>query len=136
MMSSEPLTKVKLTESFARFIVDEFVENAIEASSTGLPEIAFNCRRTKDGAMELQIGDDGPGIPRSIRHQVGENFVSTKGGGRGLGLRAISAGVKSAGGRFLITSGEFGTVLKIVLPAGRARLREFRPGKIIGALAR
>ena len=134
--SSEPPTKARLTESFARFIVDEFIENAIEASSTGLPEIALICRPTDDGEIELQIGDDGPGIPRSIRHQIGQDFVSTRGGGRGLGLRAISAGVKSAGGRFLVTSGEFGTVLKIFLPAVRPSFGADRPKRIIESLAR
>lgn len=123
VLASEPDTNVRMTESFARFIVDEFVENAIEASSTGLPEIALTCRSHADGRIELQIGDDGPGIPRSIRHQVGKNFVSTRGGGRGLGLRAVFAGVKSTGGRVQITSGEWGTVLKILLPAAQTSRR-------------
>ena len=128
-------TMVRLTKSFAGFIVDEFVENAIEASHEGLPEIALISRSTGEGDIEIRIADDGPGIPPSIRPKIGKTAVSTRGGGRGLGLRAISDGVRTAGGQAVITSSGMGTVLKIFLPAIAAPQRKDRSSEDAPSLA-
>jgi nitrogen-specific signal transduction histidine kinase len=126
---------VRLTESFAGFIVDEFVENAIEASEDGLPEITLICRSTGEGEIEIRMADNGPGIPASIRPQIGKTPVSTRGGGRGLGLRAISDGVRSTGGRVVITSSHLGTMLKVFLPVGTLRQQTNPSQKDVPALA-
>jgi sensor histidine kinase regulating citrate/malate metabolism len=126
---------VRLTESFAGFIVDEFVENAIEASEDGLPEITLICRSTGEGEIEIRMADNGPGIPASIRPQIGKTPVSTRGGGRGLGLRAISDGVRSTGGRVVITSSQLGTMLTVFLPVGTLRQQTNPSQKDVPALA-
>lgn len=118
-MSSEAGTIVDLPESFAEFIVDEFVNNAVDAAPTAIPEIALTCRQASDNQVVFQIGDNGPGIPTCIQERIGNGFVTTKGGGRGLGLRAIATGVRAAGGRLRIVSDGLGTVLQITLPLSR-----------------
>lgn len=115
-MSSEAGTVVDLPESFAEFIVDEFVNNAVDAAPTATPEIALTCRRISDADVIFQIGDNGPGIPPAIQERIGNGFVTTKGGGRGLGLRAIATGVRAAGGRLRVTSDRMGTVIQVSLP--------------------
>ena len=56
------------------------------------------------------------------------SFISTKGNGRGLGLRAITTGVRAAGGRLRIESNTHGTVLRVNLPRVST---ETRPGAVV-----
>ena len=123
-MICDPGTIVDVPESFADFIVDEFISNAIDAQPSRCPEIALSCQRNQSGEVELKIGDNGPGIPAGIEERIGTAFVTTKGGGRGLGLRAITSSVRAADGRLRIKSSPRGTVLTITLPliaAGQSR---------------
>lgn len=115
-ITCDPGTVVDVPESFADFIVDEFISNAIDAQATKCPEIALSCREVDGGEVELKIGDNGPGIPPNVQERIGTTFVTTKGGGRGLGLRAITSSVRAAGGRLRIDSSPRGTVLFITLP--------------------
>lgn len=115
-MICDPGTIVDVPESFTDFIVDEVISNAIDAQAMGCPEIALSCQRNQAGEVELKIGDNGPGIPAAIEDRIGTAFVTTKGGGRGLGLRAIASSVRAAGGRLQIKSSSRGTVLSITLP--------------------
>ena len=71
----------------------------------------------------LELADDGPGIPDSIRKTIARPFVSTKGDGRGLGLAAIRTGVRHAGGRMKIQSSNAGTKLRISLPVAPVERR-------------
>jgi two-component system NtrC family sensor kinase len=68
------------------------VMNAIEAMPRG-----GNLRlrsRWMGGEVELQVEDDGPGIPQDLLPHVFEPFFTTKEGGHGVGLGlAISKGV-------------------------------------------
>ena len=115
-ITSDSGTIVDIPESFADFIVDEFISNSMDAMGEKKPEIALTCERKNENQVELKIGDNGPGIPDSIQPRIGSSFVTTKGGGRGLGLRAITTGIRAAGGRLRITSSSAGTVLRITLP--------------------
>ncbi len=65
----------------------------------------------------LTVSDDGPGIPDEIAESVFDPFFSTKSGGRGLGLAAISSIVRQHEGGLLLESqvGQ-GTRFAIYLP--------------------
>ena len=127
-MECDAGTVVDLPESFAEFMIDEFVDNAIDAAPTKTPEIALTCVAKSEETVLLRIGDNGPGIPSGIRNRVGNSFISTKGNGRGLGLRAITTGVRAAGGRLRIESNTHGTVLQVNLPRVST---ETRPGAVV-----
>ncbi len=64
-----------------------------------LPETAL-------GTIQLEIRDNGPGIPRDIQEKVFEPFFSTKpvGKGTGLGLAIVHNWVEDSGGRVLLES--------------------------------
>jgi PAS domain S-box-containing protein len=59
--------------------------NALDAISTE-GTIAVRCGRPSDGWIEIQIADDGCGIPEADLAHVFEPFFSTKGPGKGTGL--------------------------------------------------
>ena len=126
-VTCEAGTIVDIPESFAEFIVDEFIGNSMDAMGPETPEIALACRQTDENKVELKIGDNGPGIPDAIQPRIGRSFVTTKGGGRGLGLRAIATGIRAAGGRLRLESSPSGTVLRITLPL----IRSVKPNNLV-----
>lgn len=72
--------------------------------------------RCGDGAVELEISDDGPGIPEEIRSKVFEPFFTTKepGRGTGQGLAISDAIVRKHGGEMSVAPGaEAGTVFTL-----------------------
>ena len=108
--------RVAIPLRFATFAIQEFLQNAIDATRHGPPSIFVVCRRSDDGCVLCHLRDDGPGIPLDLIDRIGSNIVSTKGGGRGFGLRAIQTGIEAAGGRFTIRSDDAGTAVVIELP--------------------
>ncbi len=66
----------------------------------------------------IQISDDGDGIEQQMIEKIFDPFVTTKVGGRGLGLAAVQGIVKSHGGHLRVTSEPgSGTTFWLVLPA-------------------
>jgi signal transduction histidine kinase len=70
-----------------------------------------------DGAIELVVTDNGPGVPAAIGNRAFEPFVSTKERGTGLGL-ALSARVLGylGGSIALLNPGEPGARFRVRLP--------------------
>jgi len=67
--------------------------------------------------MLIEIGDEGPGIPSSLRGKVFEPFFTTKPGGTGLGLAICNSIVKRYDGEIWIDEAKGGgTAVKIALP--------------------
>ncbi len=65
----------------------------------------------------IEVTDEGPGMPESVRSHLFEPFYSTKGMGRGLGLFSVFGIVKGYNGAiFLKTKEGVGTTFKIYLP--------------------
>ncbi len=64
----------------------------------------------------ISVSDNGPGIPAAIRHTVFEPFVSTKAGGRGLGLAMVARIVAAHGGTVALDPLDRGTRFTIGLP--------------------
>ncbi|MFC7172575.1 sensor histidine kinase [Haloplanus litoreus] len=80
-----------------RRAIEEVVENAI-VHADRRPEITVDAR-TKDGAVELRIEDDGPGIPAAERQVIGERTeIDALRHSNGMGLWLVDHIVAEAGG--------------------------------------
>ena len=93
------------------------LDNAIDAvGSAGT--ITISSRR--DGAcVEVDIADDGPGIPAEIQERIFDPFFTTKEVGRGTGLGLDTARrivVERHRGSLTVDSGPAGTVFRVRLP--------------------
>ncbi|HQR29357.1 MAG TPA: protoglobin domain-containing protein [Anaeromyxobacteraceae bacterium] len=72
------------------------VANAVEAAS---PSGAVRVRaRAEDGMVVVEVDDDGPGIPESVRGRLFEPLVTSKPHGNGLGLALVKRVAERHGG--------------------------------------
>lgn len=72
---------------------------AVDAEHGGRHEIFISARDTGDGFVQINVEDEGPGIAQEIADSLFESFVTTKGGGMGVGLAICKQIVESYGGR-------------------------------------
>lgn len=106
------------------------VKNAAEAAPGGCIRLATGFRhglrmRTAGAGRKLPVyvavEDDGPGIPPDIRGLLFEPFVTTRTGGRGLGLALVARVVEDHGGVVEVEDGPGGgTRFTVYLPASDA----------------
>jgi signal transduction histidine kinase len=68
------------------------------------------------GGVEIRVCDDGPGVPREIRHQIFDALFTTKAHGTGLGLALCRRIIDAHGGELELLDSERGTCLRIWLP--------------------
>ena len=66
--------------------------------------------------LQIEIEDDGPGIPEAIADQVFEPFVSGRENGTGLGLALVSKIITDHGAWIGVDSRPGRTVFRISLP--------------------
>ncbi len=67
-------------------------------------------------ALELQVIDDGPGVPEEIRDRVFNPLVSGREGGSGIGLALVQTYVQNHGGVVEFDSRPGRTVFTLMLP--------------------
>jgi two-component system, NtrC family, nitrogen regulation sensor histidine kinase GlnL len=67
-------------------------------------------------ALELQVIDDGPGVPEDIRDRVFNPLVSGREGGSGIGLALVQTYVQNHGGVVEFDSRSGRTVFTLLLP--------------------
>jgi signal transduction histidine kinase len=84
----------------------------------GRGTLIIRSRRTR-GEVEIELEDDGPGIPSENLARIFDPFFTTKppGQGTGLGLAIAQGIVNDHGGRIEVSSvvGK-GSVFRVVLP--------------------
>ncbi len=85
---------------------------AIEPPSWAPPDTA------PASAVQIDVEDDGPGIPESIRERIFSPFFTTKPRGSGLGLAIVRKIVNAHGGRIELLQNQHGTgtCFRVVLP--------------------
>ncbi len=83
-------------------------------------EHSFRLRRS-DGSgqplpLQVEVIDDGPGLPEAIRNDVFDPFVSGRENGTGLGLALVSKILSDHGGWISVSSVPGRTVFRLSLP--------------------
>ena len=80
-------------------VLQNLVFNAADALKDNAGRILISCK-SADGAVEICVHDNGPGIPEEIKGRLFEPFVTSgKKGGTGLGLAIAKSIVEAHGGR-------------------------------------
>lgn len=74
-----------------------------------------------DGALELRVEDDGPGMPDEVRSRIFTPFFTTKPQGSGLGLPVVHRAIEAHRGAVFVESAPGrGTRFTIVLPRAQS----------------
>lgn len=88
---------VQLDATQFRQALLNLVVNARQVLGPGGAVVVRTTTRDPDG-VDVEVEDDGPGIPEELRGRVFEVFYSTRGGGTGLGLPIARQIVERHGG--------------------------------------
>ena len=96
--------------------------DAMDQAHTQDPAIGVKTLN-KGGMIEVQITDNGPGIPEHLLGKIFQpNFTTKKNGlsfGLGLGLSIVMRLVESYGGRIIVTSIPGKTMFRVILLVGQ-----------------
>jgi two-component system sensor histidine kinase HydH len=116
--------RVTLDADKFRQAVLNLVVNALEAMPGG-GELTL-ATLAREGGVEVEVRDTGPGIPEEVRENLFRPYVSTKGRGTGIGLPLAEKLIGQHGGRITYETGPRGTTFRMSLPvaaraAGSAR---------------
>ena len=96
--------------------VETVMRNAVAAAADGGGHVAVHVRRL-DGAHEIRIEDDGPGLAADHPGEI-RPFYSTRPGGLGLGLAFARKIMVLHGGELALQRGApRGVVVRLTLPA-------------------
>jgi len=100
-------------------IVLNLLQNAIEATPRG--GLVTMSITENDQSLTLEVSDEGPGFPASLRAQLFAPCASTKEGGSGIGLAITRLLASHLGAQLsLQSSTDQGCVFRIVLPRAAA----------------
>jgi two-component system nitrogen regulation sensor histidine kinase NtrY len=117
-----PITELDRGQMNRVFV--NLVANALQAieNQIGKKVIAFRTSfLSGPHVIQIEIADNGPGIPADIRNRVLEPYFSTKDGGTGLGLAIVNQVVADHGGYLRIATNEpCGTRIILEIPLSRA----------------
>ncbi len=124
----ESTARVVVTPGQLEQALVQLVRNARLAAPAGTLRV-----RTRDeqGAVVIEVQDEGPGIPAAHLSRIFEPFFTTRGGpqGIGLGLTLVWSIVQRAGGALEVTSEPgLGSTFRIRLPALAAPAAPGRSG--------
>ena len=115
----QPLAVICRNDALKQILIN-LVKNSIEAMPIGGEiRIVNNGAVNRDGRMyaELNITDDGPGMPADLLARLFSPVPSRKGGAhQGLGLSIVKDLVNQAHGFITCRSGNEGTAFEILLP--------------------
>lgn len=114
-------TEVESDPSQLKAIILALGRNALEAASDGMGLGVISIVHSNEGEIELEVEDNGPGIPDEMGNKVFFPFYSGRQAGRGLGFGLPKAWklLEGLGGTICLVPGtrfEQGCCWRIVLP--------------------
>nr|WP_162963221.1 ATP-binding protein [Pseudomonas aeruginosa] len=101
---------------------------AIQAASPSVPRLTLRiCRRPDVGLLQLEVEDNGCGVPPSQTERIFEPFYTTKNHGMGMGLAICRTILEAHGGQLNLipppdNGSSSGSVFQVVLPTDQGAL--------------
>lgn len=112
----EPLPEVPIDARLLRQAILNVALNAVQALGPRGGKLSVRMARD-DGAVRIEIADDGPGIASELAERVFEPFFTTRASGTGLGLTVVKRIVDVHRGETALRSAPgLGTTFVIRLP--------------------
>ncbi len=133
---SRDLPSVRCDPGQIEQVILALVMNAIDALSNGGNLSLCSRKDPATGAVQVEVRDDGVGMPREVLAKMFEPFFTTKEHGRGLGLGlAISRNIVDRhGGRIAVASEPgHGTTFTITLPLQSSPALKNIPAVAVGS---
>jgi signal transduction histidine kinase len=117
--------------------ISNLVLNACEAVPPDAARIEIRLREANE-QIEIQVIDNGPGVPDVVRGKLFQPFVSYgKEKGTGLGLATAQKILQDHGGDVVLESSSPGhTIFKLVIPVDGVRTKAAEPVASLSALVR
>jgi signal transduction histidine kinase len=101
--------------------LESLTKNAIDALAGHDGTVAISAESLPEGRVRVRVSDNGPGVPREIRHQIFDPGFSTKEKGWGIGLSLARRIVRDGhGGELMLVPTERGATFDMVLDSRNA----------------
>jgi PAS domain S-box-containing protein len=81
-----------------RRVLSELVENSLAHATGDSPRVEVGVREATDGAVEISVADDGPGLPERERDVIASGTETQLKHGQGIGLWFVNWAVTQLGG--------------------------------------
>lgn len=114
LIISAPQGTARIDAGMIRQALDNLVQNARRHAADG-GTVAVRVQKTEH-MLHIEVEDDGPGIPESLRETLFEPFVTGRADGTGLGLSIAREMVQAHGGQLALARAEGGTLFTVDLP--------------------
>jgi signal transduction histidine kinase len=99
--------------------LESLAKNAIDALAGRDGKVEISAESLPEGRVRVRVSDNGPGVPREIRHQIFDPGFSTKEKGWGIGLSLARRIVRdSHGGELILVPSDKGATFDMVLGGG------------------
>jgi signal transduction histidine kinase len=112
------LPRVRARADELKEVILNLVENS-RAALDGSGDIVISAYAVNEQVVEIEVADNGPGVPEELLSRIFEPHFSTSSAGTGLGLAIVRRLVESWGGTVTTESGD-GTVFRLRLIATEA----------------
>lgn len=132
LVEPEPVDKVWADGDLIRQVIENLIDNAIQAMSGGgvLTVTLINTELEGARGVEIQIQDTGEGMDTQVRSRALDPFFTTRPSGTGLGLAIVARIVDAHGGVLRIKSkAGAGTVMHVFLPRSSETAPVRLPGR-------
>jgi signal transduction histidine kinase len=98
------------------WVLEVLIKNSIDALGGRDGAITIAAAPLEKGKVRLRVADDGPGIPRTVRHRIFDAGFSTKERGWGIGLSLARRIIEeNHGGRLVLADVDQGAAFDVIL---------------------
>lgn len=124
-LGEDDLPRVRADREAFRQVVANLIDNAAKYGKGQTKRIQVRAR-ADPGGVEVEVADQGPGVPPREREQIFQRFARSEGvprevGGAGLGLAIARAQARALGGDLTLLPSERGARFCLRLPRAKER---------------